>query len=152
MQIRLIDEKDAVAVSALCIDSFSVAVAPSLSLEGVETFKNIASENSFLERMTKDSTILVCEEHGSIIGVIELKRGQHIAMLFVSPDRQETGVGRALFSAILPFVTEETVTVSASLSSIPAYLKYGFVYAGDQDEKSGLVFQPMEYTSVTQSQ
>ncbi len=147
MQIRQLEEKDLVTVSALCIDAFSVAVAPSLPHEGVETFKSIASVDSFLGRMSKDNTILVYEKNGSVIGVVELKEGRHVAMLFVSPDCQKKGVGRELFSAILPFVRAEIVTVSASLNSVPAYLKYGFTCAGDPDEKSGLAFQPMELES-----
>lgn len=144
MKIRQLEQKDLVTVSALCIDAFSMAVAPSLSHEGVETFKSIASVDSFLDRMSKDNTILVYEKNGSVIGVVELKEGRHVAMLFVAPDCQKRGVGRELFSAILPFARVETVTVSASLNSVPAYLKYGFTCSGDPDEKSGLAFQPME--------
>ena len=143
MKVRQLEEKDLVTVSALCIDAFSVAVAPSLSHEGVETFKGIASVDSFLDRMSKDNTTLVYEENGRVIGVIELKEGRHISMLFVSPDYQKKGVGRELFSAILPFVRAETITISASLNSVPAYMKYGFTCAGDPDVKAGLVFQPM---------
>ncbi len=147
VQIRHFDEKDAVAISALCIDAFSLAVAPSLSHEGVETFKSIASVDSLLIRMSEDNMILVCEEHGRVVGVVELKEGRHIAMLFVSPDYQKRGVGRDLISAILPFASAVTVTVSASHNSVPAYLKYGFTCAGDPDIKSGLAFQPMQLKS-----
>lgn len=147
MQIRQLEEKDLMTVSALCINAFAVAVAPNLSPEGVETFNNIASVDSFLYRMNQDNTILVYEENERVIGVVELKEGRHVAMLFVSPECQKMGVGRQLFSAILPFITAETLTVSASLNSVPAYLKYGFTCAGDPDEKSGLVYQPMELNS-----
>lgn len=147
MQIRLLEEKDLVAVSALCVDAFSVAVAPSLSHEGVETFKNIASVGSFLNRMSQNNTILVYEENGRVIGVVELKEGRHVAMLFVSPDCQEMGIGRKLISAIMPFISADTITVKASLNSVPAYLKYGFTCAGDPDERAGLVYQSMELKS-----
>lgn len=144
MQIRVIEEKDLMAVSALCINAFSEAVAPRLSQEGIETFKNVASVNSFLHRMSQDNTILVYEENGRVIGIVELKGGRHIAMLFVSPDCQNRGVGRELVSAILPFVSAGTLTVSASLNSVPAYLKYGFICVGEPGETSGLVYQPMQ--------
>ena len=94
--------------------------------------------------MCKDNTMLVCEEHGRIVGIIELKEGLHIALLFVSPNFQKKGIGHKLISAILPFVRAEIVTVSASHNSVPAYLNYGFTLSGDPDNKSGLAFQPME--------
>jgi GNAT superfamily N-acetyltransferase len=124
--------------------AFMDSVAPNLSIEGVETFQGIASVDGFSNRMKEDNTILVYEENGKVKGVIELKEGRHVAMLFVAPDFQERGVGRALISAITPYTRGETITVSASLNSISAYFRYGFICAGDPDEKSGLKYQPME--------
>ena len=148
MQIRELEKRDLVRVSALCMKAFMASVAPGLSNEGVETFKSIASVSSFSDRMKQDNKILVCEENGSVIGVIELKEGRHVAMLFVASDYQERGVGRALVSAIMPFTRAETITVSASLNSISAYLQYGFICVGDSDEKSGLKYQPMELKNI----
>ena len=144
MQIRKLEKKDLAGVSSLCMKAFMDSVAPSLSNEGFETFQGIASVDGFSNRMKEDNTILVYEENGKVKGVIELKEGRHVAMLFVVPDFQERGVGRALVSAITPYTRAETITVSASLNSIPAYSRYGFICAGDPDEKSGLKYQPME--------
>ncbi len=36
------------------------------------------------------------------------------------------------------------MTVNASLSSVPAYQKYGFEIKGYMAESAGLVYQPME--------
>lgn len=36
------------------------------------------------------------------------------------------------------------MAVAPSLSSVPAYERYGFVLAGDVSEFAGLVYQPME--------
>ena len=144
MQIRKIEQKDLARVSSLCMKAFMGSVAPSLSNEGVETFQSIASENGFSNRMKEDNTILVYEENEKVKGVVELKEGRHVAMLFIAPDFQQRGVGRALVSAITAYARVETITVSASLNSIPAYLRYGFICVGDPDEKSGLKYQPME--------
>ncbi len=144
MQIRKLEQRDLARVSSLCMKAFMDSVAPSLSNEGVETFQSIASVSGFSNRMKEDNTILVYEENGKVKGVIELKEGRHVAMLFVAPDFQERGVGRALVSAITPYTRTETITVSASLNSISAYFRYGFKCAGDPDEKSGLKYQPME--------
>lgn len=46
-------------------------------------------------------------------------------------------------SAALAHARVETVTVNASLSSVPAYRRFGFVQAGDIGEHLGLIYQPM---------
>jgi len=78
-------------------------------------------------------------------GVIELKEGRHVAMLFVDPESQNKGIGSELFSEVMAYARTEIITVSASLNSVSAYLKYGFVCTGEPDEKSGLKYQPMEF-------
>lgn len=144
VQIRELEQKDLERVSALCMNAFMISVAPSLSNVGVETFQSIASVGGFSSRMKEDNIILVYEKNEKIKGVIELKEGRHVAMLFVAPDSQKRGIGRALVSAIMPCTRAEIITVSASPNSIPAYFRYGFICTGDPDEKSGLKYQPME--------
>lgn len=148
MQVRELEKKDLESVSSICMNAFMASVAPGLSNEGIATFKGIASADSFSSRMKEDNVILVCEENEKIQGVIELKEGCHVAMLFVAPESQKQGIGRALMSAIMPFFRAEIITVSASLNSIPAYLQYGFICIGDPDEESGLKYQPMELVNL----
>lgn len=144
MQIRQLTEADLPHVSALCLDAFMLAVAPSLSAQGVETFVRVASVEAFAERRQGDNLMLVSEADGRITGLVELKQGRHMAMLFVAPNWQRRGIGRRLISAALERASAEIVTVSASLSSVAAYQRYGFVLAGDVSESAGLVYQPME--------
>lgn len=144
MIIRKMKEKDLDAVSATCMNSFLASVADTLSNEGILTFTNIAKSNAFLDRMKKDNLILVAEKDGKIEGVIELKEGRHIAMLFVNPECQKEGIGRKLLSSAMNYAKVKTVTVSASLSSVPAYEKYGFECKGEASESAGLAYQPME--------
>ncbi|WP_085676028.1 MULTISPECIES: GNAT family N-acetyltransferase [unclassified Pseudomonas] len=144
MHIRELTHADLPRASALCLEAFTLAVAPSLSEHGVETFAKVASEQAFAERMEGDNLILVCEVDGLICGLIELKEGRHVAMLFVASAWQRRGVGTRLVHAALGHARTKIVTVRASLSSVAAYLRYGFVLAGDVGEHAGLVYQPME--------
>lgn len=144
MKIRAIVERDTEAVSAVCMASFSKSVADTLSEEGISTFAKIAASDAFLKIMKEDNLILVAECNGEIEGVIELKEGRHVAMLFVKPEMQMKGIGRKLLSSALTCAKFDTVTVSASLSSVPAYKKYGFELKGNIAESAGLVYQPME--------
>ncbi|WP_212652364.1 GNAT family N-acetyltransferase [Marinomonas sp. CT5] len=144
MIIRKMEEKDLEAVSAVCMDSFLQSVADTLSDEGISTFSSISRCNAFLDRMKQDNLMLVAENEGKIEGVIELKEGRHVAMLFIRPESQKSGIGRKLLSSALNHAKVETVTVSASLTSVPAYEKYGFECNGEVGESAGLVYQPME--------
>ena len=108
------------------------------------TFAKVAAAQAFAERMDGDNLMLVCVAQGAIAGVIELKEGRHVAMLFVAPGWQRRGVGMRLMAAALEQAREAVVTVSASLPSVAAYQRYGFVLAGDVGEYAGLVYQPME--------
>ncbi|KZK69712.1 hypothetical protein A1L58_00285 [Shewanella baltica] len=67
-----------------------------------------------------------------------------IVILFVDPERQKKGIGSALLLFTLEYVKVDVVTVSASLSSVPAYVKYGFKFNGDTGISAGLVYQPMK--------
>ena len=144
MHIRKIEEKDLARVSSICMKAFMRSVAPSLSSEGIDTFRIFAAVDSFSNRIKGDNIILIYEGSGKVKGVIELKEGRHVAMLFVEPESQNNGIGSELISAVIEYARTETITVSASLNSVSAYLKYGFVCSGEPDEKSGLKYQPME--------
>lgn len=144
MGIRILQADDIPAVSQLCLDAFMAAVAPQLSEQGVETFRQIASADNFQQRSVLDNTMLVYEQDEEIKGVVELREGRHISMLFVSPLAQKQGVGRALMAAIRSYYRTSIITVSASLSSVPAYQQFGFMPVGEPEEKAGLLYQPME--------
>ncbi|MEG0245913.1 MAG: GNAT family N-acetyltransferase [Pseudomonas sp.] len=144
MQVRKLTHDDLPHTSALCLDAFMQAVAPSLSAEGVATFAKVAAAQAFAERMTGDNLMLVYVVEETLAGLIELKEGRHVAMLFVAPGWQRRGVGTRLMAAALEQAREAVVTVSASLPSVAAYQRYGFVLAGDVGEYAGLVYQPME--------
>lgn len=144
MSVRKVTAGDLQIVSDICIDAFTESVAPSLSEQGIATFRKIAQAESFASRMKADNTMLVYEEDGRIKGVIELKEGRHIAMLFIIPDCQQQGIGKTLITAIMEYARENVVTVSASLSSVEAYIRYGFEISAEIAESAGLVYQPMQ--------
>ncbi|MGF1613022.1 MAG: GNAT family N-acetyltransferase [Gammaproteobacteria bacterium] len=144
MIVRQMEETDLEAVSAVCIASFTRSVADSLSEQGITTFTKIAASEAFSERMNGDNVMLVADNNGEVQGVVELKEGRHVAMLFICPDQQKKGIGKILLAAALKHARAATVTVSASLPSVPAYKKYGFKCSGDIGESAGLVYQPME--------
>ncbi len=141
--IRPARPDDLAAISAICMAAFHEAVAPSLSAQGVATFTKVAAADAFAERLQGDNHILVAEQDGDIVGVIELKKGRHLAMLFVDPACQGQGIGHALLQAVLPQLRTPAMSVRASLNAVPTYQRYGFVIDGEVGEFNGLVYQPL---------
>jgi len=144
MATRRVQAVDLEQASAVCMASFMEAVAPSLGPEGIATFAGIVSVDGFAGRLSDEKDMFVYEADGQVVGVAELMGGQHVATLFVAPGWQGQGVGRALMTALLECARGEVVTVRASLSSVPAYERYGFRVSGEVGEYLGLVYQPME--------
>lgn len=144
MTIRSATVEDLHNIEAVCIGSFMKSVAPTLQEEGVKTFQSIASASGLERRMDEDNEMIVYEDNREIVGFLELKEGRHVAMLFVSPKFQKKGVGKSLILAMYAYAKCDVITVSASLTSVSAYLSYGFENAGLASVSAGLKFQPME--------
>lgn len=144
MSIREMTRDDLPQVSRVCMEAFMASVASTLPAQGIETFRGIASVESFGRRMQDDTTLLVFADGPSVKGVVELKAGRHVAMLFVDPPHQGQGIGRRLVEAAISHARSERITVNASLPSVPAYTKYGFRCCSAVGESGGLVYQPME--------
>jgi len=144
MQIRTLYRHELDQANALCMASFMHSVAPLLPAQAITTFTEVASVNAFAERLQGDNLMLVCEVQGRLAGLVELKQGRHVAMLFVCPARQRQGIGRRLIEAALGHARSQTVTASASLPSVAAYQRYGFSQAGEVGEHAGLIYQPMQ--------
>jgi len=90
-RIRPAHIDDLPAISAVCLAAFTAAVAPSLSAAGIATFGSVAAADAFAARLQGDNHILVAEQDDRIVGVVELKEGRHLAMLFVDPGCQGQG-------------------------------------------------------------
>ncbi|WP_295568863.1 GNAT family N-acetyltransferase [uncultured Stenotrophomonas sp.] len=146
-RIRPAHADDLPAISAVCLAAFNAAVAPSLSATGVATFGSLAAADAFGARLLGDNHILVAEHENRIVGVVELKEGRHLAMLFVDPGCQGQGIGHALFQAVLPQLRTPTMSVRASLNAVATYQRYGFVLDGEVGEFNGLLYQPLRYAA-----
>lgn len=143
MTVRTMHPADIPEVSYMVMESFLLSVAAGLSEQGIATFRSLASEQAFAERLNGANDIWVVEKKREIRGMIELRERRHISMLFVAPRWQRTGVGRALVGEALKHCTAEDVTVNASLTSVGAYRSYGFEIDGPEAEREGLRYRPL---------
>ncbi|WP_297573905.1 GNAT family N-acetyltransferase [uncultured Deefgea sp.] len=110
---------------------------------GVATFARLSTADEIASRDARHSVTYIALIQDVIIGVLQVRSSQHIAMLFVLPEMQSRGVGRALIKAAEQDAPLQTV--SASVNSVMAYMRYGFMPCGaDQVSSSGIRFVPMQ--------
>ncbi len=145
MQVR-----DAEAAANLVAAVFNKHVAPFYVPEGVAEFKTYASPQSLAQRLLSDYNGFVAfDDQGQLIGVIECRHSSHISLLFVDAQHQRMGIGKALVERALATCkqqdpTPDSLTVNASPNAVAAYLSFGFVATGPEQELNGIKFVPMQ--------
>ncbi len=135
------------AVAELIEHTFMAAVAPGYPPEGVQTFLRYAAPGALLRRSEgpKHRT-LVAVDGDRVIGVVELRDGRHISLMFVDPLYQGRGLGRQLLQRVLCERQETQVveiTVNASPNAVSAYRRMGFRPTEPQRERDGILYVPM---------
>jgi len=139
------------SVAALARRVFNASVAPGSSIAGRRAFLAYARPVRIRERLERRHRVLVAEMESRLAGMIEVRDGTHIAMLFVESGAQRRGVARALIAAA--FAGKRTggragtargaITVNATPGSVAAYLRLGFRVVGAERDSDGLPVVPM---------
>lgn len=117
--------------------------------EGTDNFAKFLTSPS-LEKMFKAGKYIVyiATIDKKVIGVISVRTGNHISLLFVDEKYHRQGVGGQLIKAIQNYLLENTdfqkVTVNASPYGIPFYENTGFKATGEETVTDGIIYTPME--------
>lgn len=142
------EETDAVAAFAQRV--YDAAIAPHESPEGRATYARYAAPDAMRARAAHHAVTVAEEDDGALVGtlvgMLEVRDGTHVSMLFVEPRRQRAGVGRALLThAFGPPATWPALTVNSTPGAVDAYARLGFVAEapGEVVERNGLRFVPM---------
>jgi GNAT superfamily N-acetyltransferase len=139
------------AVSALSEEVFDEFIAPDYEPGGVEEFKrHIVPEDLLRRHLNGDSFLIVAEEDGEVVGVIDVRDGCHIRLFFVRKEYHGTGIGRRLFDLSLERCRRddpqlEEITVNSSPYAIPIYENLGFFIAQPELVRNGIRHTPMSY-------
>jgi predicted GNAT family N-acyltransferase len=133
-------------VCALVARVFNRFVAPDFSQDGVDEFLRYARPDALSERSKKDHVVLVGEEKGQLIGVLEVRQYRHIALLFV--ELQGRGVARELLKRAVALSRDhapevQAITVHASRHALPVYQRLGFKVTASERTKNGITYTPM---------
>jgi len=140
--VRPVQPDEYARVADVVISSFEHLAVQYQTPAGVAYFKQFASADAIAKRDQSDSMTYVALIQNVIVGVLQV-RGAHVELLFVLSELQSRGVGRALIKAA--DAQCQLKTVNASVNSVMAYMRYGFMPCGaDQIADTGVRFVLMQ--------
>jgi ribosomal protein S18 acetylase RimI-like enzyme len=148
VEVREMRPDEAQEVSDLALRSFDAFVGHELSAEGVAAYAQYAAADALRARHGDDHFTLVARVDGELVGMIELRQGEHLSMLFVDAAFHRRGIARRLYDAALERLQREhptvcEITVNASRYGVAAYERLGFVVSGEEQTVNGITFVPM---------
>jgi GNAT superfamily N-acetyltransferase len=134
------------AVIALVQRVFDETVAALYSEAGVQEFYTYAAPEPLTARSQRDHFVLVAAQADVLVGMIEMRHAEHVAMMFVEP--RGGGIGRRLLQTALAVSISrnpelERVTVHSSPNAVRAYERLGFRATDQERELNGIRFIPM---------
>jgi GNAT superfamily N-acetyltransferase len=135
-------------VCRMIIECFNEFVAPDYAHEGVEEFSKYVDPNSMRDRLVHDTFVFIALDSGMIIGAIEIRTNNHVALLFVRKQYHKKVIAKRL----LELATEkcrqakpniDVITVNSSPFAISIYEKLGFVKRDVEQLINDIRFIPM---------
>ena len=148
MNYRLMKTGEEDPVIDLVSGVFREFVAPLYSDEGVREFMKYADPLALAERIKRNHFVQIAESDGEIIGVIEIRKYNHISLFFVMQEHQCKGIGKELLRravqecvATNQEITE--ITVNSSPNAVSAYRTLGFMERDEEKNVNGIRFVPM---------
>lgn len=133
-------------VCSLVEKVFNEFVAPDYGVEGIDEFFKFANPLALAERAGSEQVVVVAEQGPDLVGMIEMLKCEHIAMLFVS--NRGKGIAKELISRAVEECSKKQpelkrISVNSSPFAEPIYYKMGFKQTGPPQEKNGIKFVPM---------
>ena len=126
---------------ALVWEVFSEFEAPEYSKEGVRAFRAALDDGERNRAMAFYGAFSAAE----LIGVLAVRKPQHIGYFFVKAEYQRKGVGRALFETMCLDSERKEFTVNSSPYAVEIYRKLGFEPTGAEQVESGIRYAPMKF-------
>lgn len=119
------------------------------SSEGIENFRRFVTDDK-LHQLSKLGMYDVYTAYidGRMTGMISLRSGNHISLLFVDERYQKCGIGTALIEYLSSELKKRgryaKVTVDAAPYGIGFYHRLGFTDTSSEQMRDGIRYTPME--------
>lgn len=154
LHYRAMQPHEAEAVCHLAAKVFCACAASHFTPEGVAAFLQYLRPAELWKRLHHEHFVLVAEDKSGLVGMIEMRDYNYIALLFVDEQHQRQGIARYLVElAILecqrhdPKLAE--IRVNATLNAVPAYERLGFQPVGPEQWEDGMHTVPMVHRLST---
>jgi ribosomal protein S18 acetylase RimI-like enzyme len=145
---RDMKEGDEGEMSALVRRLFGKYIAHTYAPEGLAEFMKGAQPSALLDRMKQGQIVILAVSQEDIAGVIAVRDGNHISLLFVDERFHRKGIAQALVSmarerarAADPSIRD--FTVNSSPYAVKFYEKLGFCATGPERMMRGMRITPM---------
>lgn len=131
---------------------FEIFEAPEYEEMGIKTFRHFIEYSNMVEKVHQgEMTFWGCYLNNYLVGVIALREGQHISLLFVREQFHHLGVARRLVKMAVAYVEAmkpetRAVTVNSSPYAVGFYEKVGFQALGPEKMADGIRFTSMRLT------
>ena len=133
----------------LAWETFQMYQTKEYTEEGIESFYDFIHDKGlkqmFLQGFYK---MFLAFDGDKIVGLITLRNGCHISLLFVDSTYQKQGVGSALITYLSGYLYYEEqiryVTVDAAPNAVEFYHKIGFWDLAPLQYRQGISFVPMK--------
>jgi ribosomal protein S18 acetylase RimI-like enzyme len=148
--VEKLDEKEVNLFSNIVNNVFNEFVGKDYSEEGNKTFNEYIEPKNIMERLNnKDNYFFIAKYNNEIIGMLEIRNKDHIALFFVRKEFHNKGVGKILFDNYITMIKQENtginaINVNSSIYAEKIYSKLGFIKIDEIKEKDGIKYIPME--------
>ncbi len=119
---------------------------------GIQTFRYFIDYSHMVEKVHQgEMTFWGCYLNNYLVGVIALRTGQHISLLFVRGQFHHLGIATSLVDLVIDQIAASepeirAVTVNASPYAVGFYKKIGFLPLKGEQKADGIRFTPMRKT------
>lgn len=143
-EIRPITIQEVEEVSSFVRRVFDQFIAPGYSAEGRAQFYAYIRPDAMTVRLQNQSVAFGIWEEEQIVACIEIRDGNHIALLFTDALYQQRGLARKLMEvAQQTCPTFAELSVNASPFAVGIYEKLGFIPQSEERVVNGIRFTPM---------
>ncbi len=143
---RPMTPEEATVVCDLVTRVFNQFVAPTYAAEGAREFLRYVDPAKLVQRSQGNHSTIVAESQGQIVGMVEVRNGDHISLLFVDAREQKRGIARGLMQRVIALENCQRITVHSSPNAAPIYARLGFTPDGPEQTTHGIRFVPMTWT------
>ncbi|WP_420582042.1 GNAT family N-acetyltransferase [Reichenbachiella sp.] len=143
MDFRSLTSEDIEVASRLIESVSDVFSRRDFSEKGYKNFKENVLDNGMRKNMDEGFAYWGAFESDTLVGLIAIKKPNHLFNLFVHQDYHHKGIASALWNYMLSQLQLDTVTVFSSSHAVGLYEALGFQHSGDKISNEEIICYPM---------